>query len=96
MFETCRDYYGKEPSESDSGKPLDELPELNDEWLNEAEQREKKSRNEDKRAHQVDLVNEQISEAEKLNNLYDPVYPILTTDGSFDDPSPDAHAISDD
>ena len=96
LFETCRDYYGEEPLESDSGERLDELPELNDEWLNEAEQREKKSRNEEKRARQVDLVNEQIAEAEKLNNSYDPVYPILPTDGPSNDPSPDAHAISDD
>ena len=96
LFDTCRDYYGEEPLESDSGKQFDELPELHDEWLNEAERREKKSRQEEKRARQVDIVNEQIADAEKLNNLYKPVYPVLPTDGPPDDSIPDAHAISDD
>ena len=86
LFDKCRDFYGKELLDSD------ELPELNDEWLDEAEQREKKSRNEEKRARQVDLINEQIADAEKLNNSYDPVYPVLPSD----DPPPDAYPISDD
>ncbi len=55
---------------------LDELPELNDEWLDEGVHCKKKYRNEEKHACQVDLINEQIADAEKLNTLHDPVYPI--------------------
>ena len=81
---------------SDSSKQLDELPELHDEWLNEADRREKKYCQEEKRACQVDIVNEQIADAEKLNNSYKPIYPVLPTNGPPDDSLPDAHAISDD
>ena len=81
--------------ESDSSKQLDELPELHSEWLNKAERRKKKSRQEEKRTRQVDIVNEQIADAEKLNNLYKPIYPVLQTNGPPDDSIPDAHAISD-
>ena len=75
---------------------MDELPELHDEWLNKAERREKKSRLEEKRARQLDIVTEQIVEAEKLNTSYDPVYPTLPTDGPPRDPTPDSNPISDD
>lgn len=96
LFDKCRDYYGEEPLESDSSKQLDELHELHDELLNEAERREKRSRQEEKRARQVDIVNEQIADAEELNNSYKPIYPVLPTNGPPDDSLPDAHAISDD
>ena len=96
LFDKCHDYYGEELLESGSGKQLDELPELNDEWLNKAEQCEKKSQNEEKRACQLYLINKQIADAEKLNNSYDPVYPVLPTKGPSYDPSPDANPISDD
>ena len=72
------------------------MPELYDEWFNEAERREKKSRLEEKRARQLDIVAEQIVEAEKLNTSYDPVYPTLPTDGPPRNPTPDSNPISDD
>ena len=37
LFDTCWDYYGEELLDSTSGEQLDKLPELNDEWLDEAE-----------------------------------------------------------
>ena len=96
LFDKCRDYYGEEPLASDSDTQLDELPELHDEWLNEAERHEKKSRLKEKRARQLDIVTEQIVEAEKPNTSYDPVYPTLPTDGPPRNPTPDSNPISDD
>ena len=68
LFDKCCDYYGEELL-SDSGKQLNELPELHDDWLNKAERRDKKSCQEETRTRKVDIVTEQIADAKKLNNL---------------------------
>mmetsp|Transcript_4245 Transcript_4245/g.9633 ORF Transcript_4245/g.9633 Transcript_4245/m.9633 type:complete len:374 (+) Transcript_4245:4104-5225(+) len=99
LFETCRDYYGEEPLVDTSGKQSeinDDLPELQNEWLNEAERRDKKARLEERRARQIDKWNEQSADTEELNKNFNPIYPTLSTDGPPDVPTPGAHPVSDD
>ena len=95
LFETCTDYYGEEietpeGADAESDPPL----ELGGEWLTEPERREKKARQEEWRARQHKIRQNQAKEFEQLNADYNPPLPISIDHD--DDPPPDSSAISDD
>ena len=97
LFVKCRDYYGEDAVISDklSGEmvPDDEPLPLDDMWLNEPERREKKQRLEERRARQIEKFKQQNADFEKLNNDFNPPYPVIPTE---DGPPPGAAVVSDD
>ena len=102
LFENCRDYYGEEtlapegatnsqhPAEQPHDECTDCSPELENEWLTESEQRDKKERIDKWRNTQREIREREAEQFEKLNSDYNPPYPLPSSD------VPDAALISDD
>ena len=83
LFESCWNHYVEEgrPPEGDKSAPEGAVPadppmELGGEWLTEAEQRDKSSRNETWRSNQHKIRFEQAKDFERLNDNLDPTWPL--------------------
>ena len=83
LFESCQDHYGEEGHPPEGAKsapegavPADPPMELGGEWLTEAAQRDKSSRNENWRSNQHKMCSEQAKDFERLNDDFTPIWPL--------------------
>ena len=87
--EDFTDLDGDDVKPSNQATPVEDIPELDDEWLSENERRDKKERIDQRRNVQNEVRRKQAAEFEKLNKDFNPTYPVPQATPVSDDESSD-------